>query len=165
MGPLSTSPEDDAMSFALDVLSRSAISRAGLGEKLERKGFDGRVAGGVLERLESMGYLDDEAFTRRWVGSHQDKKPSGRLLLERELLSKGISQSVVDRVLGDQDVYDEGEAARRACTTWMKRLGESEETPAKLARRLASHLAARGFDREAIARAVSEVTGREIVQA
>ncbi len=57
----------------------------------------------VIGRLQALGYLDDEAFARAWLGSRDRSRPRGRAALRRELQLKGLGAELVDAALEDRD--------------------------------------------------------------
>ena len=70
------------------------------------------VAATVLDRLEEVGLVDDEAFAQSWVESRQQRRHLSRSALRRELQSKGVDRDQVDAALATVDVEDELAAAR-----------------------------------------------------
>jgi regulatory protein len=53
----------------------------------------------VIQRLESRGYINDEAFAKAWFESRQfTKKPSKRKL-QQELQQKGVDQEIIATLL------------------------------------------------------------------
>ena len=72
--------------------------------KLTRLGYRTDLVSDAIERLAELGYLDDDAFARAWVGSRDRAKPRGEHALRRELGLKGVDRSLVDAVLDDRRV-------------------------------------------------------------
>lgn len=73
----------------------------------------GLSQGGVralVARLVQRGYLDDEAFARRWAEARLARRPMGRDRLEAELRMQGLDAPVVTRTLarvyGDRSERD-----------------------------------------------------------
>jgi regulatory protein len=97
----------DAMSRAGALLARRAHSRKELKDKLN--GLDQDLAGRVLDRLSTLGLLDDEAFATDWVRANKDRK--GAEALRAGLAARGVDIDIADRVLekvaaGEQDRAD-----------------------------------------------------------
>lgn len=67
--------------------------------RLVSMGYQATLVEDVVARLEELGYLDDEAFTRAWVESRDRARPRGEHALRRELTLKGIDRPLVDEVL------------------------------------------------------------------
>lgn len=81
--------------------------------KLLRLGYRAQLVDDAVARLLTVGYLDDEAFTRSWVESRDRAKPRGEHALRRELGLKGVDRSLVDAVLGGRREEAEAAAAER----------------------------------------------------
>jgi len=58
----------------------------------------------VVVRLHEKGYINDEAFTKAWVSSRQLHKKHSLRKLQQELMVKGISQDIIDKVLQEKDI-------------------------------------------------------------
>ena len=103
----------------------------------------------VLDRLESLKLLDDEAFGRMVIRSELSRKAAGPRLLSQKLWQKGIDRKLAERLIaeavrpGDQ-TEEATELARRRLRT-MARLD-----PAARKRRLYGLLARRGFGPDTI---------------
>ena len=66
----------------------------------------------MLDRLEEVGLVDDEAFAQSWVESRQQRRHLSRSALRRELQLKGVDRDQVDAALATVDIEDELAAAR-----------------------------------------------------
>ncbi|WP_337871501.1 regulatory protein RecX [Meiothermus sp.] len=91
---------DELFMYAVRVLGARAYSESVLRQKLARRAKP-EVVGAVLQRVKSLGYLDDqqyaEGYTRLYAGKW------GAAKLRRVLLEKGVARSIVDRVLAEQE--------------------------------------------------------------
>lgn len=74
-----------------------------------KKGVSSGLTERVFGRLIQKGYVDDEKFAQFWIENHSLRKGSSRRKLASELLSKGIQQPVVERLLNEsnRDDFDE----------------------------------------------------------
>jgi regulatory protein len=108
-----------AVDSAARFLSYRPRSVAEVRRNLIDKEFAKPVAEAAIERLTTMGHLDDVAFTRFWVGSRGEFKPLSQRALRAELKKKGVPDSVVDEVLAEQD---ETELAYRAAQSQLRKL-------------------------------------------
>lgn len=61
----------------------------------------------ILERLVERGYVDDAKFARYYVENRFVKKGVSRKRLKMELMKKGISQEIIDEVLGERNDEEE----------------------------------------------------------
>jgi regulatory protein len=115
--------EADAITRAVDQAARFLAYRPRSIEEVHRnltaKQFPPAVIDSALDRLESLGYLDDEAFARFWLENRQTFKPRSPRALRYELRQKGVADSIIDAVLADMDVQ---EAAYRAAQERIRRL-------------------------------------------
>ena len=105
----------DAIEWATDLavryLSYRPRSIHEIRQHLTRKELTPQAVDAALDRLEKLGYVDDLAFARFWVGNRDDFRPKGPLALRQELREKGISKSISDQAIGELDFQD---AAYRA---------------------------------------------------
>jgi len=144
-------PESGAMEAALKMLGAGPKTRSDLLRRLVARGHDIHDASGCLDRLEQMGYIDDESFSERWVESRQQRTPSGKIVLRQHLLRKGVPREIVERVL-EKSVEEESAAASAACT-YLGRAGRLAERDA-ISGKLAAHLRSRGFEYDIITKTV-----------
>jgi regulatory protein len=127
--------------------------------RLRQAGFSGSAVTTVVNRLIELAYLDDMAFAQAWANERGTGiKASGRRRLAWELAQKGIAREIVDEVLSQYGSEYEEQAARQVCTSLAAKM--AREQPDQLRRHLYQALARRGFDREAINRALAESLGR-----
>lgn len=66
-----------------------------------KKGYDASLVPLVLKRLNDRGYIDDERFAATWVENRNVSKGTSIKKLHLELQQKGISQSVIEKVLAE----------------------------------------------------------------
>ena len=111
----------------------------------------------VVERLTSVGLLDDRAFVRYWLENRSDFSPRGERALRLELRQKGVPGDIIAEVLSES--HNEDEAAYRAAMAQARKVRTTD--PVEFRRKMEAHLARRGFSydtaREATARAWSEL--------
>ncbi len=60
----------------------------------------------IVEKLKSYKYIDDENFARMFVQSRIKNRPRGKIVLVGELMSKGISKDIAQKVC-EEEVVDE----------------------------------------------------------
>jgi regulatory protein len=115
----------------------------------------------VIERLTSVGLLDDRAFARYWLENRSDFSPRGERALRLELRQKGVPGDIIAEVLSEG--HNEDEAAYRAAMAQARKVHTTD--PVEFRRKMEAHLARRGFSydtaREAVARAWSELQPSE----
>lgn len=155
-------PESVARKILLDQLTGQARSRAELEKKLATKGVPSEVARRVLDRFEEVGLVDDAAFAQEWVRSRHESRGLARRALAVELRRKGISDDVARQALESVDADDELEAARDLAQRRASRLRGLDKMTAT--RRLAGHLARKGYGPHIVSAVVRDVVG-ELEQA
>lgn len=74
-----------------------------------KKGLDPHITQRVFDRLVEKGYIDDEKFARYWVENRNLTKGASSRKLTAELRSKGVSLSIIDRMLSESNRSDEDE--------------------------------------------------------
>ncbi len=84
------SPEED-FAYALRLLGARDYSLEGLRRKLLGKGVAAPEVEGILRRLESLGFLDDERYARRLASYCTKEKLWGPRRVAQKLLGKGNS--------------------------------------------------------------------------
>lgn len=133
---------------ALRFLARREHSRAELARKLAPHADDSTEIDGVLNDLESRGWLSERRVVEQVV--HARRARFGARRIERELLDKGISEDSVAAAL-PQLKEGELEAAR---AVWLRKFGGRQPgRPAERARQV-RFLQGRGFDLEVILKVI-----------
>lgn len=145
-----------AVDAAARLLSLRPRSAAEVRQNLTRKGIATPVIDEAIERLTTMGYLDDRAFAEFWVKERNASKPLGTRALRYELRQKGIAGTIIDDVLDDQD---ETATAVEAARKHLRRVRGLTRSEAR--KKLTAQLARKGFSpsttREAIQQIFEEV--------
>jgi regulatory protein len=133
---------------ALRYLARREHSRAELARKLAPHANDSTEIDGVLDDLESRGWLSERRVVEQVV--HARRRRFGARRIERELLDKGISEDSVAAAL-PQLKEGELEAAR---AVWLRKFGGRQPgRPAERARQM-RFLQGRGFDLDVILKVI-----------
>ena len=146
---------DVARQIVLRQLTNSPKSRSQLEQALARKGCDPSVAATVLDRMEEVGLVDDEAYAGMLVRSQQVGRGLARRALAQTLRQKGVSDEVAEAVLDDEiDPADEEERARELVDKRLRRLHGLD--PVVQTRRLAGLLARKGYPSELSMRVIRE---------
>lgn len=138
-------PLSAAVTLALAMLARRALTRAEVAEKLVRRvGPDARDA--ALARLEEMRVLDDRGLAERIAHDGLVRRGFGRHRIRAELARRGVELAVAEDAIGR--VFDdeaERAAAEASLARFRKRRGGGRFTPQKEAAAEFRHLIARGF--------------------
>jgi len=138
---------------ALHFLSFRPRSSAEVCQNLSKRGISESLIEETLDRLQSTGQIDDEAFARAWVENRNTFRPRGKPALRMELRRKGLSDEIVQSVLNTQ--VDEAALAITSARKYARRL-IGLEWP-EFRQKLSGFLARRGFSYTTLAPVVSEV--------
>ncbi len=147
---------EDAVARAKEDAMRLVVLRprsiAEIKRSLRRKGVEEPHIDRVVNRLEELELLNDEAFARYWVDQRETFKPRSRMALRQELMQKGVQRDLVERALAEVD--EKASALRLA----EKRALRWQQLPFETFReKMTRFLYQRGFDYEIIREVTDEV--------
>ncbi len=134
---------DVARQIVLRQLAMSPKSRQQLRDKLRTRNCPDDVAEAVLDRMASVGLIDDEAFAGMLVRSQQAGRGLARRALARELRTKGVDDETARATLDSIDPEDERDRATQLVTKKLRSMHGLEPLVQK--RRLAGMLARKGY--------------------
>jgi regulatory protein len=138
---------------ALHFLSYRPRSSMEVRQNLLKRGISETLIDETVNRLQSAGLVNDEAFARAWVENRNAFRPLGKPVLRMELRRKGLSDEIVQSVL-DTQVHEEA-LALEAARKYARRLTGLEWPDFRL--KLGGFLVRRGFSYTITAPVVSEV--------
>jgi regulatory protein len=128
----------EAAARFLEVRPRSV---AEVRRRLRDAGYRPELVEGAVERMVTLGYLDDAAFARTWVESRDRARPRGARALRDELRRKGVAPADIEAALavreataagtGDEDLSTGPEDGARA----VSRISDEDAAARLLARR------------------------------
>lgn len=95
----------EAAARFLEVRPRS---EAEVRRRLRDAGYRADLVEGAVERLVTLGYLDDAAFARAWVESRDRAHPRGARALRDELRRKGVAAEDIERALAAREAASTG---------------------------------------------------------
>ncbi len=157
--------------YALRISMKKRYTSVGMRNKLfvyakkrkvnfeEEENADEVVINRVMDRLTELRYLDDEKYARDFVEERMKMRPRGKFLLKRELKSKGISEEKIEAAVTDSNI-DEFESALGLLS---KKSRFWDGLPMFQKRNKAfQFLASKGFNRDAIYRAVDSCYNRSV---
>ena len=111
-------------SAAMTYLARAEQSRAGLAQKLLKKGLDKNAVSIALDFLEEAGYLSDERFAGAWLRSRSIDHAEGRRKLEAELSSRGIKKDSYEKALNE---FFEDKSEKALCERAYRKITRSKK--------------------------------------
>ena len=100
-----------ARDIVLRRLDRSPAPRAALADLLQRRQIDPRIAQEILDRLESAGLIDDDAYAAALARTRFAEKGAARRAIAEELRLKGLGEGSISAALGQIGCEDESTAA------------------------------------------------------
>jgi len=137
---------------AARLLAVRPRSEAEVRQRLQRRGYAHDIVEATVERLRTLGWLDDAAFARQWVENRLAFRPRGRARLRAELRQKGIAPALIEAALRDLD------ETTLALEAGRKVLPRYQGLPWPVfARRLSGYLARRGFPPDVVRQVVQQL--------
>jgi regulatory protein len=119
LGTLKSSLYNQAVRF----LARRAHSREELRRKLLRKATTDEITS-VLDRLEDLGYLDDQEFAWLRARSQRTSKHWGNRRVRLDLKSRGLDARIVELTLSRLEAeLPEVDGLRHLTQSWIQRFG------------------------------------------
>lgn len=143
---------------ALNLLAARGRSSVELRRLLVRKGEPAESVDIAIERLVSVGFLDDAAFARQFARSKGVSGGLSRRRLQQELGRRGVSRETgaeaIETVFTEEGV-DEEAAIERVARKKLRSLSSLDDATKR--RRLYSFLARRGYDSDDIGRVTRQL--------
>jgi regulatory protein len=147
---------------ALNMLAARGRAERELRRLLVRKGEPADVVDLAIERLLRAGLLNDDAYARAVARAKAVGQGHSKRRVRQELFRRGVDRAVADDAIEEtfaEEGVDEDALVEQAVRKKMRSLAALD--PAVRDRRLYAFLARRGFDGDAIRRAMKRVTGVE----
>ena len=150
--------EQEALAFerALRFLESRPRSRREVESHLGRAGYTAEIVAAVIERLQRLGYADDESFVQWWLENRTHFSPRGPQALRFELRQKGVSGALVDEAIASLDDAALALASGRAKAPRWQHLPQAE-----FQKKMLNFLQRRGFAYE-VAREATLQLWREL---
>jgi regulatory protein len=142
-GDREADPYSVARTIVLNQLTVSARTRSELRQKLASRNVPDDVAEAVLDRMEEVNLVDDEAFASEWVRSRHRGRGLARRALTAELRRKGVDDELARRA-ADELHPDTERATAEQLVARKVRSTRGLERDARV-RRLAGMLARKGY--------------------
>jgi len=145
---------EDYLGLAVKKLRFRSYSRAEIRKHLLSLGADPDQAEAVVERLQELAYLDDPKLAQELADTYRRTKPCGYLLWSEKLRQRGLAEEHIAEVAGSGEAEDR-KTARQIATAYLQT--RTSGHPEQKLRRLAQHLARRGFADELIEEIIGEL--------
>lgn len=154
------SGESEIMLVVMRRLNAAPRSRGELSKYLLDKEFDPALIERVLDRVSSMGYIDDAAYAQEWVRSRHRSRGLAPSVLKRELISKDVDLELIEAAL-EQLTTDETQV--RAYELAAKKYRSLMSVDHAVAvRRIASLLQRKGYPPGMCFQVAKETVGSEL---
>ncbi len=147
-----TDPLRSAYAAALRLITYRPRTRKEMVTRLKRK-FEPDVVNSTIALLTDQGYLNDTRFAGEWKARSESHNPKSAWLIQRELETRGIANSVALEAVQDMDDDENAYAAAAKAT---RRLANLESAVFK--RRLWGHLIRRGFSKSVSLRTIERLS-------
>jgi regulatory protein len=143
---------EGCLNAALLFLGYRPRSEAETRTRLQKHGYNGGEIDQVIERLKSLGLLNDIAFAEYWKTNRTSFKPRGQRMLKSELRLKGVDPyTIAEAVEG----IDEMANAHRAGAAKARTLPVTDYQIFR--QKLGGYLHRRGFDYGVISKIVKQL--------
>lgn len=150
---LTENERGDALSKALNYISKSLKTKRQVYDYLIRKGYSEDVSWYVIDKLKEYKYLDDEHYSKRYIESVNTQGPK---MVEYKLMSKGVNKQDVENAFLNSEV-DYNQMAKNLAEKYLRSKEITKENIAKAYR----YLLGKGFSYEQAEFALSQF--KEIV--
>lgn len=135
---------------ALNLLEKQDRSEKNLRDKLKEGGYPSEIIDIAIDYINDYGYLDDARMAASHIRFYQESRSKNRL--RQDLMGKGISSEIIERVLDEEYTADEQDLIKKILDKKGYDIeGATYEDKGKMYR----FLAGRGFSSESISRALS----------
>ncbi len=141
-----------ASNVSIHQLARRGMSRWELEQVLEKREIEPDIARAELDRLESVGLLDDAALAVSLVYTQHSRKGLGRTAIEQELRRRHIAPELIESALAEIADEDELERATELALKRVGQLSSYDDETAK--RRLHGFLARKGYSSDVVRQAL-----------
>jgi len=137
--------KNQALKFAIKLLSIRKRSVFEMKNRLKRKKFEDDVIDEVIKELFEYKYLNDAEFAEAYINDRINFNPRGSFLIKKELREKGIAENIVNQKIKELlPEIKEMELAKKAAKKKMGSLNKDLEKN-KLYQKVGSYLQAKGY--------------------
>ncbi len=141
------------LNTAIHFLSIRMRSEKEVRDYLKKKEIEVEAANEIIERLCSMGYLNDEQFADAFVKTQIQTTEKGPLIILRELKEKGIEENISSELIGQ---FTEKEQIEKAARMFEKQLRKYKNDSAFLKQKKAEqYVLAKGYSSSVIKKAAA----------
>ena len=135
---------------ALHLLEKQDRSEKNLRTKLKEGGYSEDIIDVAIDYINEYGYLDDARMAASHIRFYQDSR--SKMRLKQDLIGKGISSDVIDRVLEEEYTADESDLIE---SLMKKKHYDKENATYEEKSKMYRFLAGRGFSSDSINRVLN----------
>ena len=146
---------NEAISYALKLLSYRSRSRSEVIERLKKRGFIHQEAEKTIHYLQDRGFIDDRALAKELFTNAVERRSLGRMGIRAFLGRRRIDKELINETISSHTRDMEMESAARFTRKRVENLKSYPEDVKK--RRIRAALHRRGFSAEIIRAAVKTV--------
>ena len=136
---------------AMHLLEKQDRSEKNLRDKLKEGGYSDDIIDVAIDYINSYGYLDDARMAASHIRFYQDSRSRQRL--KQDLLNKGVSPDVIDRVMEEEYTGSEEELIKRLIE---KKHYDPDTATYEDRGKIYRFLASKGFSSESINRVLKQ---------
>ncbi len=136
---------------AMHLLEKQDRSEKNLRDKLKEGGYSEDIIDVAIDYINSYGYLDDARMAASHIRFYQDSRSKQRL--RQDLMNKGVSSEVIDRVLEEEYTGSEEELIKRLLE---KKKYDPDTATYEDRGKIYRFLASKGFSSESINRVLKQ---------
>jgi regulatory protein len=146
---------ESAFTKAAKLLSRMLKTQYELKTYLVNKGYSLDVIDIVIDKLKSYNYINDTEYATAYI--NEKKQKNGKKKMYFELKRKGISDSILEKVLNKVTKEQEQQTIKRLAKKYIN----GKTLDVKLKKNLANYLYLRGFDWDDYIDIINDLFGEE----
>jgi len=141
---------------ALSYISSRLKTEKQMRDYLKKNNYCNSAIELAIEKLKNYGYLNDEYYAKTF--SEINSMSKGKLYLKRELYQKGVSESIINKTIGE--IEGEEDACLKITQKWLR--GKSLPLEKKDLQKLYRFLLSRGFEYETVRSVTYKVLNEEL---
>ena len=146
-----------AKDVALEYLAHKQRTEQELRTRLASESYLQSVIEAVVDRIDELGYLDDEQYAHDYVRGRFSNRRFGPFRIRQELRERGVDERFIDQALEELSQEAVRDAARYHAQKKWKQMPDSESY-LKRKRKAKGYLRRRGFGFQLIRSVLDEVT-------
>ena len=149
--------QSEAQLTAVNYISYRPRSAREVLDHLRKKGFSSELSESIVHHFESVSLINNLEFSRMFVRDKLRRKPTGKALLQKLLIAKGIPSAMIDQVLREYISDEDQRSAAKALASRRMQLTKrslASLDPTKQKQRLTGYLLRHGFSNEIVQKTI-----------